>query len=245
MLFSVLKTVFLFFLALFSFISSAKIFRSPYVMFEIEDTWSCRAFGVNWICHHYLRPDSKPAFILTTANIAGPSEKLDFDRFEKKETALSLLNPAKKVSIKNHVWIDSLRQDTFHKAVLSRHERTICCEDLPNKFQVLVGFHAFKEDYPSYAGSFLNAIKSLSLLTSNVEEIRRLIKKQTVQQKKDMDNYIQNILFENSAEAFPIKKQRHFTKSLLLLLFCLLVVGGAVYYYKRRPVKKRQKRRKK
>ena len=244
MLFFLLKPVFLFFLALFSFTSSAKIFRSPYVMFEIEDSWSCRAFGVNWVCHHYLKPNSKPAFILTTARMAGRSGRLDFEKFEKEEFTASLLQPAKKVSIKNHVWIDSLHQGSFYKAVLSRYERTLCCEDLPSQFQVLVGFHAFKEDYPSYAGSFLKVIKSLSLLTSNVEEIRRLIKKQTARQKKDMDNYIQNILFEHSADSFPIKEDRRFTKILSLLLFCLLVVGGLVYY-KKRTAKKRRKHGKK
>ena len=205
-------------------------------MFEIEDTWTCRAFGVNWVCHHYLAPNSQPAFIFTTARMAEKSEQLEFDKLEKNEDSSLLLNSTKKVAINNHVWIDSFHQNSFYKNVLSRYERTVCCDDLPEKFQVLVGFHAFKDNYPQYASSFLKAIRSLNLLTSNLEEIRRLLKQQTAQQRQDMNNYIQNILFEGSSELAPIKEKKSFT-GILLLLFCLLGLWGIIYYRKK-PVKK-------
>ncbi|MCZ0932760.1 MAG: hypothetical protein OXJ52_06390 [Oligoflexia bacterium] len=210
-------------------------------MFEIEDSWTCKSFGVNWVCHHYLDSNSQPAFIFTTARMALPSEQLKLEKLEKNEDS-SLLNPAKKVSINNHVWIDSFYQNRFYKNVLSRFERTVCCDDLPEKFQVLVGFHAFKENYPKYASSFLKAIRSLNLLTSNLEEIKRLLKRQTNQQGQDMNNYIQNILFENSEETASLKEKKSFT-GFFLLIFCLVCVLGIIYYRKKR-VKKSSKRRK-
>ena len=226
-----LKRISLFFFLFFNFSSAGKVFRSPYVMFEIEDSWLCKSFGVNWVCHHYLGPNSPPAFIFTTARMAVKSEKLEFNKFETEEASL-LLSPSRKVSINKHVWIDSFHQNSFYNNVLSRYERTICCENLPEKFQVLVGFHAFKEGYPKYASSFLKSVRSLSLLTSNLEEIRRLLKRQTRRQKKEMNNYIQNLLFNENQELKPIEKESfNFAYGLLFALACGLL--GAFYYYKK------------
>ena len=239
-----LKRIPLFFFLFFSFFSTGKIFRSPYVMFEIEDSWICKSFGVNWVCHHYWGPNSPPAFIFTTARMADKSEKLEFDEFETEKASL-LLSPPRKVSINKHVWIDSFHQNSFYNNVLSRYERTLCCENLPEKFQVLVGFHAFKEGYPKYASSFLKSVRSLSLLTSNLEEIRRLLKRQTSQQKKEMRNHIQDLLFNESQELKPIKKEP-FPLVLGLLFFLACSLLGAFYYYKRKKKKiKRLRRRKK
>ena len=205
-------------------------------MFEIEEDWTCKAFGVNWLCHHYLASSSQPAFIFTTARLAGKAERLEFDKFEKSEGTSLLLNPSKKVLINNHVWIDSFHQNHFYKNVLSRYERTVCCDDLPEKFQVLVGFHAFRDSYPQYAISFLKAIRSLNLLTSNLEEIRRLLKQQTVKEKQNMNDYIQSILFDSGSDLAPIKEKKSFP--VLLLLFGLLVLGGIFFYYRKKTVKK-------
>ena len=227
----------------FSFCSSGKIFRSPYVMFEIGDSWICKSFGVNWVCHHYLGPNLQPSFIFTTARMAAKSERLEFNKFETGEGTPLLLNPPRKVSINKHIWIDSFHQNSFYKNVLSRYERTICCKDLPENFQVLVGFHAFKENYPKYSSTFLKAIKSLNLLTSNLEEIRRLLRQQTAQQKKEMNNYIQNILFEKNLESALIKKRKPLN-FILLFLFCLGSLLGAFSFYKRRNKKLQERKRK-
>ena len=206
-------------------------------MFEIGEAWTCKSFGLNWVCHHYISPNSPPAFIFATARLASPSEKLEWDPFEIKESSPSLVSPAKKVSINKQIWIDSFHQNSFYKNVLSRYERTLCCDNLPEKFQVLVGFHAFKDNYPRYAGVFLKAIRSLSLLTSNLEEIRRLLRKQNPQQTQEMNDYIQNILFENNPELSPVKKQKSFSYFFLLLLFVSFLLLGA-FYYKKRKAKK-------
>ena len=249
MLFSFLKNSSLLFFCFFSFSSAGKLFRTPYVMFEIEDSWSCKAFGVNWVCHHYLNSNSPPAFIFTTARMTSKSDQLEFDRFEKTESSPSLLGLAKKVSINRHVWIDSFHKDSFYKNVLSRYQRTVCCEDLPEKFQVLVGFHAFTENYPKYSSSFLKVIKSLNLLTEDIEEIRKLLDQQTGQQREDMQNYIQNALFQNSSESSPIKKQTDFSRK-LLLIFCLLLSSFVLIFFyikgrKKTLLKKRSRSRKK
>ena len=247
MFFYFFKTSLFLFLCFFSFASLGKVFRSPYVMFEIEDSWTCKSFGVNWVCHHYLSSSNKPAFIFTTAQIVSGAEQLEFDQIEKSESSSSLLSSAKKASINGHVWIDSFHQNILYKNVLSRYERTVCCDDLPKKFQILVGFHAFKEDYPKYTISFLKAIRSLNLLTSNVEEIKRLLKQQTAKQKQDMNSYIQNILFENSSESAPIKKEKPALKMTLLVLFGLIFAGGIIYYRKKllkKTLKRRRSRKK-
>ena len=224
------------FLIFFCFFSSGKLFRTPYVMFEIDDSWVCKSFGVNWVCHHYLNPKNRPAFIFTTARLATTGEKLDFNEVELRETALS---PARKVSINKHIWIDSFHQNNFYDNVLSRYERTICCKNFPEKFQILVGFHSFKQNYPQYSGVFLKAIRSLSLLTSNLEEIKRLLKDEKFQ-KQEMDNYVQNILFNESFGATPAEKPRNkaFLFTVCFLLFAVLLFS--LFFYKQ----KRKKRRK-
>ena len=242
MLLCVFRNSFFLFFCLFSFVSFGKIFRCPYVMFEIEDSWECKSFGVNWVCHHYLNANSPPAFIFTTARMARSSEPLKFEEFEKNETSSSLIKPAKKVSINKHIWIDSFHQNSFYGNTLSHFERTVCCDDMSEKFQVLVGFHAFRKNYSKYVSSFLKAIRSLNLLTENLEEIKRLLKQQTNQQGQDMNNYIQNILFESSEETAPMKKEKSFTG--LLLLFCLVCLFSGIIYYRKIRVKKGLKRKK-
>ena len=235
--------VFCFLFSVFCFSANGKVFRSPYVMFEIEDSWVCKSFRVNWVCHHYLGPNSLPAFIFTTARMADQSEKLEFDKFETEEVSL-LLSPPRKVSINKHIWIDSFHQNSFYNNVLSRYERTICCEDFPEKFQVLVGFHAFKESYPKYADSFLKSVRSLSLLTSNLEEIRRLLKQQTSQQKKEMNDYIRNLLFAENQDLKPIKKESFNFVNWLLFGLGFGVFWGFFYYRKGKKKRKRVKKRK-
>lgn len=240
------KALFVFFV-LISFSSSGKIFRSPYVMFELEDTWVCKDFGVNWVCHNYLDSKSAPAFILTTARMASSSEKLRFDRFEKESDGSFFIRPAKKVYINRHVWIDSFYKDRFYRGILSRYQRTVCCKGIP-KFQVLVGFHAFKENYPQYASSFLKAIRSLSLQTSNLKEIMHLFKKKNVQQKQEMNNYIQKILFEETSDLKPPKQENFFyKKNLLLLTFWLsffLAIFFILYYKKDKKNRLKNQKRK-
>ncbi|MCY4321591.1 MAG: hypothetical protein OXC37_04215 [Bdellovibrionaceae bacterium] len=221
------------FLCLFSFCSSAKIFRSPYVMFEIGDSWTCKNFGsVSWICHHYLSSSSPPAFILTTARLSNSSEKLKFDIFETEVSPSFLIRPAKKVYINRHVWIDSFYKDRFYKNILSRYQRTICCEGISQKFQVLVSFHAFKENYSQYASSFLKSIRSLNLLTSDLKEIMQLFKESNREKKQEMNDYIQNILFqENFTE--PLKKQKKFYQGNFFLLMLFLSFLSVIFLIKK------------
>ena len=216
-------------------------------MFELEDSWECKPFGVNWVCHHYLSPNSRPSFIFTTARLSSGSDSLDFNRFEKAESSASLVNPAKKVSINRHVWIDSFHENLLYKEVLSRYQRTVCCEDLPEKFQVLVGLHSFKENYPKYANAFLKVIRSLSLLTDDIEDIRKLLKQQTAKQREDMQNHIQDILFESGAESLPVKKSLGFS-NWTLWTFAFLCFVLAFFYIKlrqKKSLKQRTKNRKK
>ena len=241
---SFLKAVLPLFLAFFCFLSSGKVFRSPYVMFEIGDSWLCKSFGVNWVCHHYLDSKARPAFIFTTARLAAEGEKLDFSEFELNEPAL---NRPRKVSINKHIWIDSFHENSFYENVLSRYERTICCENFPEKFQILIGFHSFKKNYPKYSRAFLKAIRSLRLFTSNLEEIKRLLKQEKTE-RQAMDNYVQNILFEREFESKPAKKPNKKTVLFVSFFFFLfsLLLGGVFYKQKRKKtsLKKRQKRRK-
>ena len=205
-------------------------------MFEIDDSWTCKSFGVNWVCHHYLNEKSRPAFIFTTARLSSSATKtLDFNEFELSETAL---RPAKKVSINNHIWIDSFHQNSFYKNVLSRYERTLCCEDFPEKFQILVGFHSFKKNYPRYTSIFMKAIMSLNLLTSNLEEIKSLLKRQNTD-KQDMNSYVQSILFEKDFESVPEKNS---DKKVFLFMLCALLF---VFLFFVRILFKRKRKRKK
>ena len=237
------KKVCFVFLCLVSFSSSAKIFRSPYVMFEIGEAWICKDFGaVNWICYHYLDSKSPPAFILTTARLATSSEKLNFEIFETEVSPSFLIRPAKKVYINRHVWIDSFYKDRFYKNILSRYQRTLCCEGISQKFQVLVSFHAFKENYSQYASTFLKSIRSLNLLTSDLKEIMQLFKQSNSQKKQEMNDYIQNILFQEKFTE-PIRKEKKFYQGkIFFLIVCLFFIFGA--YIIKTGLKKRSNREK-
>jgi len=57
--------------------SQAKLFKSSYVSFEVPETWVCKAFEQNWVCHDKYQEKKVEALITLTAKIAGDFDKND------------------------------------------------------------------------------------------------------------------------------------------------------------------------
>ena len=59
-------------------ISQSKLFnKSSYVSFELPETWDCKAFEQNWVCHDRYQEKKVEALITLTAKIAGDFDKTD------------------------------------------------------------------------------------------------------------------------------------------------------------------------
>ena len=74
------------------FPAHAKLFQNTYVSFEVPETWECKAFGTDWVCHSKLQEKKVEALITSTAKIAGLNDTLDQYQtyLQKEKTWLSI-----------------------------------------------------------------------------------------------------------------------------------------------------------
>ena len=245
-----LSKAILVFLILFSFPLHGKMFKESYVEFSIGYDWICKSFGVDWVCHHYLQKGVKPALMLITAKEGISSDNLSVyeQAFNEDQTTYSKKIYVKKIMVNRHTWVESFYQDNILNGVVSRYVATVCCEKIRAKIHILVGFHAYKENYEKYSREFLRSIKSLRL-GENLQETLEQIRRQTDQQKKDMLSYIEQILFEADEEDdLPIlEDKKHFgILSKLSFFGFILIIFATVFYFfyykKRKTIRKRSSR---
>ena len=160
---------------LFSSALQAQVFKNSYVSFEIPETWKCKSFGTNWVCHDELQEKKVEALITSTAKIAGPLDSreqyLDYLKQEKtwrtnkQETISSKkVTEAKEVFLNKYPWIDSTHKNSEVKSYISRYAGTVCCKDSSSKLGILVVLSAHEDHYTKYSAIFLKAINSLKVL---------------------------------------------------------------------------------
>lgn len=245
-----LTKIFSLVLIFFSFSSHGDMFRAPYVNFDIGYKWTCKSFGVDWVCHHYLNKGAKPALILITAKEGLSSDDLGIYMEAFKIDQINSLkhNRIKKILVNQHVWVEAFHQNSILKNMFSRYTATICCEETKAKIHILIGFHAHKENYTEYSNEFLKSIKSLRL-ASDLKETLAQIRQQTDQQKQSMLSYIQQILFEPDLEEdimTPAPRHKKTALWLVIGFFILFVIFIFLYvfYFHFFKTKKRKKSRK-
>lgn len=172
---------FLVFSVLFVFFPAhAKIFNeSEYISFEIPDSWNCKAFGQNWVCHDKYQERKVEALITVTAKIAGSfdtrenymeylnQEKSWFTRTKEQITSTKLIE-SKLIYPNKFPWAEGIHKNSEIKSYISRYVGTVCCKDSSSKLGILVVLSAHEDHWKKYAPIFLTAINSLSVL--DIEE---------------------------------------------------------------------------
>ena len=241
--------IFNLFLVFFVFPSYGKTFLSSYVTFDVGDNWTCKSFGVDWICHHYFHPGAKPALMLITAKEGKSKDDLNlyFQIFNQQKDSAQKIH-VNKISVYSHNWLDAFYKNYLFNNMFSRYVATVCCAGEIAKIHVLVGFHAHEENYTKYSSQFLRSIKTLKLV-SDVRETLKKIRSQTSQQKQDMLSYIEKILLEEEDLANPISTKKDFHVGLVILVFLVFFLSAGFYYFyykkrRKRSSRKRKKRRK-
>ncbi len=196
-----------------------KLFENSYISFEIGENWTCKSFGVNWVCHHQFQGE-KPALILLMAKIGKSTDNTDM----YKRIFTSLRIPArqiKKVTIHQQNWMANFSKNSISSNMFSRSLGTVCCDDLSEKVHIFIGFYAHREIYTKYANQFLKAIRSLRLsekLKDNIDRIRR----QTDKQRQEMMSYIDKILNETDLESeMPPQKSNRGVFLITVLVFAV------------------------
>ena len=237
------------FLILCSFPLYGDQFKSPYVTFDIGYNWTCKSFGINWVCHHYQHKGAKPALMLITAREGLQADDLNIyiQTFEKeeKQAVNSQKIHIKKVLVNRHTWVDSFYKNSVVKNVYSRYTATVCCKETKVRIHVLIGFHAHKGVYAKYAREFLRSIKSLRL-SNDLKQTLSQISGQTDEQKKNMNSYIESILFEIGGEGNNNKRGYSLLPYLLLagLISGLFFLSFYFFYYKKKIKKQKLKKTK-
>lgn len=228
-----------------------KIFKAPYVNFKIKKSWTCKNFGVDWVCHHYINKKAKPALALITAKEGLPSDNIDmylsgFSKSSSKEGSDSKIIYTKKILINNHPWVDSFRKNSISKNVFSRYTATVCCDNISSKIHILIGFHAHQSNYTKYSEEFLKAIKTLTL-SKNLKQTLRRIRSQTDQHKKEKLSYIQKLFLESDVEKDLHRQTNKNLEDYLLWLILILLFAFTFiylfYYYKDKKRNRRKRKR--
>lgn len=220
-------------------------FLSSYVTFDVGDHWTCKSFGVDWICHHYSHPGAKPALMLVTAKEGKSADKLNlyFQVFNQQKASIQKIH-VNKISVHGHHWVDAFYKNHFLNNMFNRYVATVCCDSTDAKIHVLVGFHAHEENYTTYSSQFLRSIKTLKLV-DDVRETLKTIRGQTDQQKRDMLSYIESILFEeDTTDSINIKRDSRFGLFILVFLVFFVSMGLYYFYYRKRRRQSHRKRKK-
>ncbi len=238
---------------LLSLPSHGKIFRTPYVHFQMNYPWTCKIFGINWVCHHSLSKGIRPALILTIATEGDPSVRLDM-----YQSALNKLSShhfgtkkhLKQIMIYRHVWLEGFYDSGFVEKSVNRYAMAICCKHEKRKINVMVSLHSSSEHYANYSSEFLHIIKSLRL-TKDITETLNQIRKQTAEQRQAMLSYIEKILSETDLEEDMKNQSKQKKPSLFKVLlfviflpiFLLAFIWLFLLYRKKGKRKKLRKRK--
>lgn len=189
---------------------SAEVFENSYISFEIPETWKCKAFGTDWVCHSKFQEKTVEALITSTAKIAGPldtrQQYVDYLQQPKtwkntkgEEITSKKMSQAKEVFINKFPWVDSIHQNSEVKSYISRYAGTVCCPDSSSKLGILVVLSAHQDHYTKYSGSFLKTVNSLRVL-----DIEKAIPKVRASQQMGsgtgMAGYLEGLFDDSSAD---------------------------------------------
>ena len=216
----------------------AKLFKNSYVSFEIPDSWKCKPFGTNWVCHDEFQEKKVEALITSTAKVAGSldtreqylnylkQEKTWYTNKKEQITSQKLSEP-KEVFINRYPWIDSIHDNSEVKSYTSRYVGTVCCKDNSSQLGILIVLSAHKDHYKKYSAIFLKAINSLKVL--DIE--KALIKvraNEALNGAHDMANYMDSLLGEEESlideDSFLGVKLSPVNLALLVLGFIALFI---------------------
>jgi|GEM_PF-3842492 len=79
----------LFFLVVFGWTATARVFQNSYVKFDLPDNWACHQEGAAWICAPTNNTEAREAVIISTAKLAGPDDSLNsFDNYLRQPRTL-------------------------------------------------------------------------------------------------------------------------------------------------------------
>lgn len=224
-------------LLLFSFSAGGKMFRAPYVEFNVGYDWTCKSFGTDWVCHHRLHSGAKPALMLITAKEGPSSDSIHHytQSFNQEQTAQKI--HIKKIIVNRHTWVESFYKNIILQNMFGRYIATVCCPNMTANIHVFIGFHAHMENYIKYSSEFLKSIKSLRL-SKNLKEVLAQISGQTTQQKQDMLSYMERILLEPNLEENALRRDNKKNPLLLWALWAVLflvpVLGFFFFFYYRK-----------
>ena len=254
----------LFLLNFFFFFSpvQAKLFQNTYISFDIPETWECKAFGTDWVCHSKFQEKKVEALITSTAKIAGPNDTLNgylaylqqpktWSNINKEQITSKKMAPAKKVFINKFPWVDSIHKNSEVKSYISRYAGTVCCKNSSSKLGILVVLSAHQDHYTKYSGAFVKTINSLRVL--DIEKAIPAIRAaQAMASGEGMSSYLEG-LFEDDSQADLEGASSHnkilglkpIELALLALVFLVLLAYWIIKKRKSRKSRKSKKSRSK
>ncbi len=188
-------TIFLFVSLGFQSETQAKVFRNSYVSFKLPDKWDCYLENTAWICRYAIskkclgkgsnsqscqdqRKKTREAIIILAAKEKGPKDS--FKEYynhlktprpivtkEGKRSKSKIIH-AKAINIEKQRWVDGMHLGSEIPHYYTRYVAT-----LKGNIAVLVTFSAHKLYYTKYSAEFFNAIKSLRVLATKAEMVRK------------------------------------------------------------------------
>ena len=253
MSFSFFKFLFALFCVLTPLTSQSKLFdKSSYLNFEIPDTWDCKAFEQNWVCHDKYQNKKMEALITVTAKIAGDFDKtenyLNYLKQEKTwvtqtgEEVVSQIvgNEAKYIHPNRFPWVEATHLNSEIESYISRYAGTVCCEDSSSQLGMLVVLSAHQDLWSKYSDIFLKTINSLKI--KNIEEaISKVRASESAKATNQMGAYIDGLFQEDSAQSNSNSSFLDDPLNLFLLGVILLALL-AFYIIKKRKSKKKKRR---
>ena len=254
--FKPLLSLFLFsFLLLFCQPLFAQTFKNDYVSFEIPDTWKCKPFGTNWVCHDELQESKVEALITSTAKIAGSldtreqylnylKQEKNWRTNEQEPVTSQKLTEAKEVFINKYPWVDGIHKNSEVKSYISRYVGTVCCEDSSSKLGILIVLSAHEDHYTKYSPLFIKAVNSLKL--QDIEKAAIKVRaNEALNQSNNMANYMEGLFSEEE----PLRDEEGFLglnlspTNMAVLILALLALSALFLLRKKKRKRKRRSRR--
>ena len=232
--------------------SSARFFKNSYIQFRLPHRWSCGLNNAVWICRYGIsshcqknpgKPSckiqikkSKEAMAIFTAKEASSLDKLNsyllaFKNPRKikavktsKKTSQSRVIHAKTVNIKNHKWVDAMHLGSEIPHYYTRYLGTV-----KGNVAVLVTLSSHKLFYTKYSGQFFNSVKSLEILTSNMDRVR---KNELGQKVFSTPVEIPDELLNSTGGSMETGETKGDGSKVLFLLAIFLLVSGLFILFK-------------
>ena len=241
------------------FALSAQTFKNSYVSFDIPETWKCKAFGTNWVCHDKFQEKQVEALITSTAKIASTIDTRDqylsylqqektWFTSKKEQITSKKLTEAKEVFINKFPWVDSTHKNSEVKSYISRYVGTVCCEDSSSKLGILIVLSAHQDHYAKYSSIFVQAVNSLRVL--DIEKaISKVRAAEAIGAGEGMGHYLEG-LFEDDQSEGAGEGEAFNLKSPQFILLAFVLLATALLYFiirkkRRAKLRRRSRRRKK